>query len=95
MEAMISRTENKKESIAHCLLACACVYLSGHSYAIVASSVVAVFFIAVGFAACILLGSSRLKIPQKINVEGIFIGSIVTGALLSYVLYSGRNMWLW
>ena len=91
---MISRTENKKESIAHCLLACACVYLSGHSYAIVASSVVAVFFIAVGFAACILLGSSRLEIPQKINVEGIFIGSIVTGALLSYVLYSGRNMWL-
>lgn len=82
-----------RELIAHISLGCVCLFLSGHSYSIVASAMVDICVIIVGFVACALI-YPHIHITHKIDPAKIFIICISIGVATSYLLYPGQNMWL-
>lgn len=82
-----------RKHIAYIILACSTVYLSGLSYANVASSIVDVIMIFLGFIGCVLL-QPQIKIPQTIDANGIFVLCIAIGSILSYIIFHNQNMWL-
>ncbi len=75
------------------LIFCVCIFLSGHSYSIVVGSGIDIVMITIGLIACVWI-SPRLELPKRLNANGFFLICITIGALMSYMLYSGQNVWI-
>mgnify|MGYP005790236213 CR=1 FL=1 len=82
-----------RSKVNYLLLFSSCVFLSGHSYSIVASSVVDVIMLTIGFVVCVSV-CHRLRLPRHINASGLFILCIAIGVVGSYILYRRQNVWL-
>ncbi|MEG0835538.1 MAG: hypothetical protein RR063_09105 [Anaerovoracaceae bacterium] len=86
---MLSRLD-LKTSLGLALIVIGGIYLSGHSYSIIASTSVKIFMLMLCFVGCLLL-NSKMGLPRHVTAPGILIFTISVGSLLSFAFYPDKN----
>lgn len=79
--------------LAYICIAVGMLYCSGHSYSIVASSLIKVAMILLCFIGCVIIEPTITK-HKRLTSTGLMILSISLGALLSFAFHFRENVWL-